>query len=292
VQLIRHIDGKKENQEETMPFQAPIGTIAERATGRIWPGSWADATGFAVRYEIGIHTGADLNMPADQDAHTGVYAIGDGTVTYAQRYPDPNVWGNIVVVDHGLVDGKPLFSRYAHVENLCVAANQPVKMGEQLAFVGNAFGLFAFHLHFDISTTAILKDKPWNWPAGTKNPDPSLVRAQYVDPQQWLLDHFGEGAVPSGRPAILVPDAAVKGKGGQAAKITGFVIAAANLEIRDKPRTAGKRLDILRAGERVKIAPGNTVKDGLNWGRIADGPHKGGWITLGTADKRVSYVKS
>jgi murein DD-endopeptidase MepM/ murein hydrolase activator NlpD len=274
-----------------MPFQAPVGTIAERAAGRIWPGSWLDATGFLTLYEIGIHTGADLNLPADQDAHTGVYAIGDGKVTYAQRYPDPTIWGNIVVIDHGLVDGRPLFSRYAHVENLSVVAGQQVKMGEQLAFVGNAFGLFAYHLHFDISNTAILKDRPWNWPAGTKNPDPSLVRAQYVDPQHWLLDHFGAGAVPSGRPKIVVPDAQAAAKG-KPMKATGFVIAAANLDIRDKPRVAGKKLSILRAGERVKLAAGTTVKDALIWGRIADGPNKGSWITLGTADKKTSYVKS
>jgi len=273
-----------------MPFQAPVGTIQERASGRIWPGSWSDATGFLTLYEIGIHTGADLNMPADQDAHTGVYAIGEGTVTYAQRYPDPKVWGNIVVVDHGLVDGKPLFSRYAHVENLCVAAGQQVKMGEQLASVGNAFGLFAYHLHFDISNTTVLKDRPWNWPAGTKNPDPALVRAQYVDPQQWLLDHFGAGAVPSGRVKVLVPDAQARTQAKKAA--VNFVIAAASLDIRDKPRLAGKKLGALAAGEKVKIAAETTVKDGFLWARITDGPHKGSWITMSTADRKVNYVRS
>jgi murein DD-endopeptidase MepM/ murein hydrolase activator NlpD len=272
-----------------MPFQAPIGTIEERASGRIWPGSWSDATGFCVLYAIGIHTGADLNMPADQDAHTGVYAIGDGTVTYAQRYPDPNVWGNLVVVDHGLVEGRPLFSRYAHVENMCVVPGQAVKMGEQVAFVGNAFGLFPYHLHFDISYTTILKDRPWNWPAGTKNPDPSLVRAQYVDPQQWLLDHFGAGAVPSGRPNIVVFDTNVKAKGTAVGGVR-FVTATANLDVKAKPRTAAKKLGVLRTGERVKLAPEISVKDAFIWGRISDGPQKGCWITLGTADRKLKFV--
>lgn len=62
----------------TLPnYTAPIGTEAERASGKIWPGAWGDATGYATRYRIGspneaYHTGADLNCNTpiwDADAH-------------------------------------------------------------------------------------------------------------------------------------------------------------------------------------------------------------------------------
>jgi hypothetical protein len=68
----------------TLPnYTAPIGTEAERASGKIWPGSWFDATGYARHYRIGqpneaYHTGADLNCNTpvwDSDAHSGDEAI-------------------------------------------------------------------------------------------------------------------------------------------------------------------------------------------------------------------------
>src|SRR5688572_24841405 len=159
-----------------MLFKGPIGTEEERISGEIWPKGWVDATGFlnsrCRTYAHGIHTGADLNRNVsggwDSDAHALVYVIGDGIVTYAQRWHNHKYWGNIIVIDHGMVDGKPLFSRYAHVENInfdLVKVNQPIYMGDPIAQVGNGFGLFDYHLHFDISVTDILRKEPNHWPA-------------------------------------------------------------------------------------------------------------------------------
>ena len=111
-----------------MSFTAPIGSDEERKSGIIWPGKWFDVTPYLTHYAYGYHTGADLNLNYphwDGDAHSAVYAMGDGVVTYAQLY-SRKVWGNLIIIDHGIVDGKPLFSRYAHVENIQVAAGQSV----------------------------------------------------------------------------------------------------------------------------------------------------------------------
>jgi hypothetical protein len=59
-------------------FDAPIGSPQERAGAQVWPGAWFDATPYGTHYDAtgrpAIHTGADLNLPNDQDALAPVYA--------------------------------------------------------------------------------------------------------------------------------------------------------------------------------------------------------------------------
>src|SRR5687767_12206950 len=128
---------KVRERSQDMSFTSPIGSAAERAAGRIWPGKWDDYTGFDKLYALdtrgrnkAYHTGADLNLNYpnyNSDRHAEIYAIGDGIVTYAQRFPNPKAWGKLIIIDHGIVDGEPLFSRYGHVENPKVAFDQPVR---------------------------------------------------------------------------------------------------------------------------------------------------------------------
>lgn len=277
-----------------MSFQAPVGTAEERAAGKIWPGNWVDATPFLTKYAIGIHPGADLNLGADADAHSPIYAIGDGVVTYAQRYPNPNVWGNIIVINHGTVDSRPLFSRYAHVEDMIVNVGQSVRMGDRIAKVGNGFGLFAYHLHFDISNTEILLAKPWNWPAPSTNPDPSAVKAHYVDPKKWLQDHFAA----SGISTVITDTTTGIGTAGHTAVVdegpvsglVRFVIATAGLNVRDKPRTSATKRGTLPSGARVTIETKTVKRDSYLWGQLSSGADKGRWIALGTADQKEMFV--
>jgi Peptidase family M23 len=256
-----------------MSFQAPIGTAALRASGKIWPGSWLDATGFLTKYAIGIHTGADLNLPADADKNSPVYAIGDGTVTYAQTYPNPNAWGNIVVIDHGTVDGKPLFSRYGHVGKIMVSVGQSVRMGDQISSVGNGNGLFAYHLHFDISTTDILRNRPGNWPAPSTNPDPSLVKAHYVDPLKWLKDHL---QTPPPPPPPSTTDL--------------YIIATAGLNLRERPGTSATKRGLLPYGLKVSIEVETVETNSYIWGQLRQFPYKGLWIALSKSDNSEVYV--
>lgn len=179
-------------------FLAPIGSPEERQSGQVPPGKWTDATGYLTYYQIkpgvwNFHSGNDwnLNYPNfDADAHSTVYAIGPGIVTYAQRWPNPNAWGEIIVIDHGLVDGKPCYSRYAHVEHRYVTVGQRVDEWTHIADIGNGNGLFAYHLHHDISLTEQLAQYPGDWPGLNE----ALVRKNYVDPIKWLREeHEVEG---------------------------------------------------------------------------------------------------
>ena len=173
-------------------FDAPIGVASERQTAQIWPGHWIDATGFAVRYRVGTpyeayHTGADLNLNDpyfDADAHSPVYAAAHGVVTYADRLPG---WGYVVVIRHDplITTGQTVYGRYAHVEGIRVQVGQRVVRGEQIASVGNAEGIYPYHLHFDISPTDALQTQPWHWP----KLDLDNLMAHYVDPRQFVTNH-------------------------------------------------------------------------------------------------------
>lgn len=171
-------------------YDSPVGTLAERATAQIWPGHWVDATGFGTRYRVGTpheayHTGVDLNLnkPAfDSDAHAPVYAAASGVVTFVGELEG---WGNVIVIKHDplVTTGKVLYGRYAHVENPRVQAGDRVQRGEQIAQVGDAGGLYPYHLHFDLSPTDILEKRPGHWP----RLDLDALETHYVDPRQFVL---------------------------------------------------------------------------------------------------------
>jgi murein DD-endopeptidase MepM/ murein hydrolase activator NlpD len=80
-----------------------------------------------------------------------VCAIGNGVVTLARDFR--RAWGNVVVVRHVyLEDGQTKYidSLYAHLDKILVAEGQPVSRGQQIGNVGNAHGLYAPHLHFEV----------------------------------------------------------------------------------------------------------------------------------------------
>jgi murein DD-endopeptidase MepM/ murein hydrolase activator NlpD len=173
-------------------YDAPMGTSTERAETTLWPGNWFDATGFAVRYFLGqpseaYHTGADLNLNQpffDADAHSPVYAAASGTVVFAARLTS---WGNVIVIRHDplITNGKVMYSRYAHIEQMVVQVGDRVQRGQQIANVGNAEGLFPYHLHFDLSQTNVLETAPFDWP----RLDLNRLLANYSDPLEFVRNN-------------------------------------------------------------------------------------------------------
>jgi len=167
-------------------FDPPIGTTAERRSSQVWPGRWLDASPFGRLYFIGTpseayHTGADLNLPSDADAHTPVYACASGVVVFAARLP---TWGNVIVIRHDPRSRTDIamHSRYGHVEDVVVKVGDRVSRGQRIAKVGNAFGRFAYHLHFDLSTTNILETNPEHWPGRNL----TELLQNYVDPRMFI----------------------------------------------------------------------------------------------------------
>lgn len=138
-------------------------------------------------YNLGYHTGYDVVSQTGSCAGWPVGAIAWGVVTYAQRVTVPGftVWGNLVVIRHELPDGTVFYSRSAHMDNLQVEPGQRVYPGQMIGRIGNAFGVYGYHLHLDIAKTTVLAITPWDWPGQ----DLKRVYDNYVDPYTFIRSH-------------------------------------------------------------------------------------------------------
>lgn len=138
-------------------------------------------------YDLGFHTGYDVMSQEGSCAGWPVGAVAWGVCTYAQRVTVPGftVWGNLVILRHELPDGTTVYSRSAHMDNLQVKPGQTVHPGQMIGRIGNAFGVYAYHLHFDLSKTSVLAITPWDWPGQDKQ----RVYDNYVDPYNFIRSH-------------------------------------------------------------------------------------------------------
>ncbi|MEP7287302.1 MAG: peptidoglycan DD-metalloendopeptidase family protein [Chloroflexota bacterium] len=176
-------------------FDSPLGSAADRKLPKIYPPIWYISNPYLNFYYLGpgntnpaIHTGDDLILynPATQmrqdAAHQPIFAIADGVVTSADRATGS--WGNVIVIQHDpLITTKQIiYSRYGHVETLHVKKGDRVVRGQYIANVGNAFGRFVYHLHFDLSPTQILLTRPWDWPGLNK----TRLEADYISPIKFI----------------------------------------------------------------------------------------------------------
>lgn len=173
---------------DALLLQAPVGTAEERASGKIWPGDWEDANPYGSLYNLRgkmhYHTGADLNLnkPAwDSDRGQPVYAVANGTVTFAGRLPD---WGNVVVIRHELPGLPRSYSRSAHLGQVLVGQGDEVRRGEAIGTIGQDAHGGPYHLHFDISLTDVLATRPHDWPGA----DRARVLRDYTDPKAFLAN--------------------------------------------------------------------------------------------------------
>jgi murein DD-endopeptidase MepM/ murein hydrolase activator NlpD/uncharacterized protein YraI len=169
-------------------YDSPIGSASERRGSKVWPTGWLDASPFGRLYFIGTpseayHTGADLNFGSPYaDLGMPVYACASGIVIFASAL---SVWGNVIIIRHDPLfepTGAVLYSRYGHVQNMKVEVGDRVTRGQQLCEIGNAFGRFVPHLHFDLSPTTVLETRPSDWP-GT---DYARLIKNYIDPLSWI----------------------------------------------------------------------------------------------------------
>lgn len=106
---------------------------------------WYNATNFGQDN----HLGEDWNKNSGGNTDCGepVYAIGNGTIVYAE-YAGVG-WGNVVIIEHTLPDGKKVESLYGHLLEILKKSGE-VKKREQIAKVGNADGKYLCHLHLEI----------------------------------------------------------------------------------------------------------------------------------------------
>ena len=74
-----------------------------------------------------------------------------GVVTLARDFR--RSWGNVIVVRHAFMEEgqvKYADSLYGHLDRILVREGQQVARGQQIGTIGNAHGLYAPHLHFEV----------------------------------------------------------------------------------------------------------------------------------------------
>jgi hypothetical protein len=163
----------------------PVAMTAPADGPDVWPPYWIDVNPIGNFYEYGdgftaYHNGADLNLNNphwDADRLAPVYAIGNGTVSFAGVLG--GTWGNVVVIRH---EEHGIYSRYAHLDRMQVATGDIVQRGQKIGRIGNAFGQLAYHLHFDISPTNILATNPGHWPGNNLQ----QVALHYLEPRSFI----------------------------------------------------------------------------------------------------------
>lgn len=135
---------------------------------------WYNATNFGEDN----HLGEDWNKNSGGNTDCGepVFAIGNGKIVYAQ---DAGVgWGNVVIIEHTLPDGKKVQSLYGHLQEILKSSGE-VKKREQIGRVGNADGKYLCHLHLEIRE----ENCPmWNQVGGGY----SSERNGWVDPSEFI----------------------------------------------------------------------------------------------------------
>lgn len=106
---------------------------------------WYNATNFGQDF----HLGEDWNKNSGGNTDCGepVYAIGNGVIVYAEN-AGPG-WGNVLIIEHTLPDGKKIESLYGHLQEILKKSGE-VKKRELVAKIGNADGKYLCHLHLEI----------------------------------------------------------------------------------------------------------------------------------------------
>lgn len=119
------------------------------ASGKmLWPANGPLTSRFGWRMhpiygEMRLHAGIDIGAAYGSP----VWAAMDGVVIFAGQ---SSGYGNLVIVDHGTVDGRPVATAYGHMSSIGVRAGQHVSRGQTIAAVGNEGNSTGPHLHFEV----------------------------------------------------------------------------------------------------------------------------------------------
>jgi murein DD-endopeptidase MepM/ murein hydrolase activator NlpD len=163
----------------------PIVASLKLADGFDFPLGPPDATGYykSRGFNVHGHLGEDWVSENGPGAvfRDPVHSIGQGVVTLARDFL--RAWGNVVVIRHGyLEDGQVKFidSLYGHLDKILVAEGQTVSRGQVIGLVGNAHGIYAPHLHFEIHK---------NLTIGVVHTAANRDMTSYQDPTTFLSGH-------------------------------------------------------------------------------------------------------
>ena len=90
-----------------------------------------------------FHSGVDIAGPN----RGSIKASNSGKVIYSGWYGG---YGKVVILDHGIVNGKPTSTLYAHMSSIRVGQGQFVNKGEVVGYEGTTGYSTGPHVHFEV----------------------------------------------------------------------------------------------------------------------------------------------
>ena len=127
---------------------AGTSTVKVSSTGFIYPISGPITSPFGWRthpiFKSRIfHSGIDIGGPNGG----AIRASNDGKVIFSGWYGG---YGKVVILDHGVINGQPITTLYAHMSTILVSNGQMVKKGQQIGKEGSTGYSTGPHCHFEV----------------------------------------------------------------------------------------------------------------------------------------------
>ena len=158
-------------------FAYPIGKTETVTQAKDKKDDWYNAQDFTVNNHLGEDWNA--NSGGNTDCGEPVFAAANGTIVYAENAGIG--WGNVVIIEHNLPDGKKVQTLYGHLQKILKTSGE-VKRREQIGEVGNADGKYLCHLHFELRDENCLS---WNIVFVGYSP----YRNGWLDPSDFIDKH-------------------------------------------------------------------------------------------------------
>jgi murein DD-endopeptidase MepM/ murein hydrolase activator NlpD len=166
-------------------FELPVG-----------PNGTGEGYYIARGYRPNGHLGEDWNgvHGGNTDLGDPVYATANGYVMFARNYHVG--WGNVVILRHAYYEGSTLKycdSLYGHLLDFSVQEGEQVRRGQKIARIGNNFGMYEAHLHFEMRK---------NLQIGMFRGSFARDFSNYYTPNEFVAAHR---ACPNGNHMVSIP---------------------------------------------------------------------------------------
>ncbi|MBL9184660.1 MAG: protein kinase [Verrucomicrobiaceae bacterium] len=176
--------------QQAVPISPQSASVdpADVADGFDFPVGPPDGNGFhVVREAFGKdspHAGEDWNGDGEPNSDLGapIHAVAHGLVVFSENSSVGH--GHVIIVRHNFWDDKGRLqvceSSYHHLQERLVKAGDSVKRGQKIGTMGNANGLYAVHLHFELRKTPGMGLEQSKYEKSTKN---------YWEPSEFIREH-------------------------------------------------------------------------------------------------------
>lgn len=148
---------ERELARQSASIQSMIASLSKKSgqsqvkvssTGFIWPikGPITSPFGYRIHpiFKSRIfHSGIDIGGPNGG----AIKASNDGRVIFSGWYGG---YGKVVILDHGVINGQPITTLYAHMSSISVSNGQNVTKGQTIGREGSTGYSTGPHCHFEV----------------------------------------------------------------------------------------------------------------------------------------------